>query len=269
MSQLDKIARCPYDFYLTYVEEIEPYSPPEIEEMPEFWGTLLHLAAEKAAKEFKGKIMDDTCIQKQFDLFRHYVEKSIEQPSFISEKFSFKLPAIMKSFLNKRKEFVYESFLKILKKHKGHRIIATEEPMIVKIDKMLMRGKFDRIEETESGVFEIIDYKSGKSPDIKNKYPESNCLELGNLELPLYGLIYQRATGRRSKILVWSLNFDQSKKIEADYSYIFNYVDRLEEDLNKIAQLMIEEKFRFDTGGKNCFGCSFSNVCVIKGEDVE
>ncbi len=107
ISQLDRIARCPYEFYLEFVEELEPYRSPEIEELPEFWGILLHSAAEKAAIDFTGIIMDENVMKKQYEKFCDLVNIFLEQPSLVSEKYPYRIPSVIKSFLDKRKEFVF------------------------------------------------------------------------------------------------------------------------------------------------------------------
>ncbi len=87
----------------------------------------------------------------------------------------------------------------------------------------MLTGKFDRIEETQEGTYEIIDFKSGKAPELNKKYPENgNCLELKNLELPLYGLILYKLSGKKSNVFVWSLNFDQDV-FEIEYSQISGF----------------------------------------------
>ncbi|MCM8764331.1 MAG: PD-(D/E)XK nuclease family protein [Candidatus Omnitrophica bacterium] len=269
VSQLDKIARCPYDFYLTYVEEIEPYRVPEIEEVPEFWGILLHLAAEKAAADFKGSVMDDACVQQQYERFCEFVNLFLKQPSLVSSKYSYRIPPFVKSFFEKRKTSVFDAFKNALKNHKGHKIIELEKLVNVRIGDLEITGKFDRIEETEDGIFEIIDFKSGKPPYIKKRYPESgDCLELGNLELVLYALMYYKFSGKKSNVFVWSLNFDESD-FEIEYPHLANFLEDFEKDLNFLVKKMFDGDFRFDTKGESCYGCAFSNCCIIRGQEGE
>lgn len=269
VSQIDKIARCPFDFYLTYVEELEPYTSPEIEELPEFWGILLHWAAEKASVDFRTKIMDEDCIQKQFTDFCNYVNKALEDPSIVTNNNFYKIPPVIKFFLEKRKNAVFASFKSALEKHKNHKILEIEKSMTVRFENMVITGKMDRIEETSNGEVEIIDFKSGRPPTIRKKYPDKgNFFELGNLELPLYALIYYKETGKKSKVFVWSLNFDEND-FEKEYPGISEFLEDFEQDLNTFAKKLIDNEFDFTVKGKNCFGCSFSRYCIIRGEDSE
>ncbi|MCM8825213.1 MAG: PD-(D/E)XK nuclease family protein, partial [Candidatus Omnitrophica bacterium] len=269
VSQLDQIARCPYEFYLRYVEDLEPYKPPEIEELPEFWGILLHRAAEKAAVDFKGKKMDDACVGQQYERFCELVNSFLQQPSLVSPQYAYRMPPFVKNLLEKRKVFVFDSFKNALKKHIGHKILDIEKLVSVRIGNLEVKGKFDRVEQTEDGIFEIIDFKSGKPPSVKKKYPESRiCLDLGNLELILYALMYYKISGEKSKVFVWSLNFDEDS-FEIEYSYILNFLEDFEGGLNYLAKSMIDGDFRFDTKGQSCYQCDFSNYCTLRGEDNE
>lgn len=269
VSHLDQIARCPYGFYLKYVEGIEPYKAPEIEEVPEFWGTLLHSAAEKAASDFKGNVMDEACAQQQYERFCEFVNLFLQQPSLVSSGHSYRIPPFVRNFLENRKTFVFDSFEKALKKHIGHKIIGIEEKKSVRIGNLEIRGQFDRIEQTEDGISEIIDFKSGKPPYIKKKYPESgDCLELDNLELILYALMHYRISGKKSRVFVWSLNFDESD-FEKEYSHIVGFLENFEQGLKSVVKKMIDGDFRFDAKGKSCYECAFSNYCVIRGQDDE
>ncbi|MCX7706131.1 MAG: PD-(D/E)XK nuclease family protein [bacterium] len=269
VTQLDKMARCPYEFYLNCVEGIEPYKIPEIEEIPEFWGILLHRAAEKAAADFKGKIMDEYCIHQQYEKFCHYVNLFLEEPSLVSEKYPYKIPPVIKTFLEKRKKSVFESFKNALERHTGHKIIDIEEKQSIRVGNMMITGKFDRIEETRDGIYEIIDFKSGKAPDLNKKYPATgNCLDLKNLELPLYCLILYKLSGRKSNVFVWSLNFDQGI-FELRYPQIAGFLEIFEEEIKILSQRLLEGNFNFSAKGKNCFGCAFSNYCIIRSEDEE
>lgn len=269
VSQLDKMARCPYEFYLNYVEGLEPYSSPEIEEVPEFWGILLHSAAEKAASDFKGKVMNEDCIEIQHKKFCELVNMFLDRPSLVSEKYPYKILPVIRSFLEKRKKFVFESFRNALEKHQGHRIIELEKKEVVKVGSMMITGKFDRIEQTQEGLYEIIDFKSGKVPELNKKYPgNGNCLELKNLELPLYCLILYKLLGEKSNVLVWSLNFDQDV-FEKDYPQIAGFLDVFEEELEILAQKLICGEFDFTAKGKSCFGCAFYSYCIVRGEHDE
>ncbi|MCM8817674.1 MAG: PD-(D/E)XK nuclease family protein [Candidatus Omnitrophica bacterium] len=269
VSELDKMARCPYEFYLNCVEGLEPYTCPEIEEVPEFWGVLLHCAAEKAAADFKGKIMDEDSIEKQHKKFCELVDLFLQQPSLVSGKYFYKIPPVIRSFLEKRKKSVFDSFKNALAKHIGHRIIEIEKKVKVRIGSMEIVGKFDRIEETQTGNYEIIDFKSGKAPELNKKYPgNGNCLELKNLELPLYCLIFYKFFGEKSDVFVWSLNFDRDI-FEISYPQIPGFLEIFEKELEILAQKLINGEFNFAVGGKNCFGCAFSSCCIIKGESDE
>lgn len=267
-SQLDQLARCPYDFYLRYVEEVEPYQAPEIEEMPEFWGTLLHKAAEKAAEEFKGKIMDEQSMETQVKRFCEYVNEFLDNPEKVSSEYHFRIPPVMRSFLEKRKNSVFESFRKIIQNHKQHQIVELEKKHSVELEKMVITGRFDRIELTENDIYEIIDFKSGKTPNLKKKYPESgDCLELENLELPLYALMYYKMKDQVAKVFVWSLNFEYLTGDEKEYSQItVDFLNKFEQSLNNLGKKLIDGDFKFEANTKNCYGCVFSNYCIAKNE---
>ncbi|MGC8804720.1 MAG: PD-(D/E)XK nuclease family protein, partial [Candidatus Ratteibacteria bacterium] len=200
VSHLDTLARCPYNFYLAYVEEVEPYKAPAIEEVPEFWGILLHTAAEKAASDFKEKIMDEQSVLVQYEKFCQLVDEFLDNPGQVSQKYFYRIPPVVRIFLEKRKQHVFDSFRNTLHNHIGHKILDLEKQSIVQIGNMVLKGKFDRLEKREDGTIEIIDFKSGKHPKKVKKYPDTgNCLDLENLELPLYSLIQYKLSGEKSR----------------------------------------------------------------------
>jgi len=264
VSQIDDLSKCPYRFYLRYVEHIEPYKSPVIEERPEFWGNLLHTAAEKSAYEFIGKIQDSSIIKAQYDSFYGFVNEFLEKPENMSSQYGYVLPAAVRAFLEKRKPYVFKAFENLLKKHQGHRIIEVEAKHAIRIGNMAITGKFDRVEETEDGLVEIIDYKSGKIPAVNKKYPESrNCLDLTNLELPLYGLIKYKNDGICPGIVVWAFNFEETHD-EKYYNQITeDFLKIFEEDLIKLGSDLKNQNFQFSPKN-NCYSCPFNQFCMMK-----
>ncbi|HOK80310.1 MAG TPA: PD-(D/E)XK nuclease family protein [bacterium] len=269
VSQLDALARCPYNFYLVYVEEVEPYRAPAIEEIPEFWGILLHTAAERAASDFKGKIMDEQSAQHQYERFCQFVEEFLDNPDKVSQKYFYRIPPVVRGFLEKRKQYVFDSFRGTLQNHIGHRILDLEKQSIVQIGNMVLKGKFDRLEEREDGTIEIIDFKSGKHPKKVKKYPYTgNCLDLENLELPLYSLMQYKISGEKSRVFVWSLNFEE-ENFELEYPAIAEFLDVFESDLHALGEQLINGKFQFTKKSRNCYSCYFSSFCILEGDDDE
>ncbi len=266
VSQIDDLSRCPYMFYLKHVEKIKPYREPVIEEIPEFWGKLLHATAEKSAIDFLGKIQDDFSIETQHKKFCNLVNEFLEKPGVISGRHDYKLPTVIRTFLEKRKQFIFDAFRDVINKHRGHKIVELEAQYTIEIENMNITGKFDRIERTEEGTFEIIDYKSGKVPDLAKKYPESqNCLDLKNLELPLYALIRHKLDRRQPKVFVWVFGFEEGQK-ERQYSQITrDFLEMLESGLNNLADDLKNRNFQFKPRNtNNCYGCFFSDFCIMK-----
>ncbi|HOJ31126.1 MAG TPA: PD-(D/E)XK nuclease family protein [bacterium] len=270
VSQLDALARCPYIFYLTYVEEVESYRAPAIEEVPEFWGVLLHAAAERAAIDFKGKIMDKQSVEAQHKKFCQFVDEFLDNPGAVSHKYFYRIPPVVRSFLKKREQYVFDSFREIIGNHTGHKILDLEKLTTVQIGNIMLTGKFDRMEEREDGTIEIIDFKSGKLPRNVKKYPETgNCFDLDNLELPLYSLMQYKISGKKSRVFAWSLNFEEKENFEIEYSGIATFLERFESDLNKLGEQLLKGQFQFIQKSENCYTCQFSNFCILKGDNEE
>ncbi|HRV04232.1 MAG TPA: PD-(D/E)XK nuclease family protein [Candidatus Ratteibacteria bacterium] len=266
VSQIDDLSRCPYMFYLKYVEKIEPYKEPIIEEIPELWGRILHTAAEKAAQDFVGRIQDTLVIEAQYEKFCSLVNKFLENPGIILSHYDYKLPAVIRTFLEKRKQHIFNAFLNIMKKHQGHKILEIEKKQTVTIGNVNIIGKIDRIEKRENDIFEIIDYKSGQSPSLAKKYPQTrNCLDLKNLELPLYALMEYKLNGIIPDVFVWVFSFEETQD-EKKYEQINNdFLEMLEVDLNELANNLKNQKFQFKPrNNSNCYGCYFSNFCIMK-----
>ena len=69
VTSLEEFLKCKYRFYLKNVENIKPYIIPEIEEVPEIWGKMVHTIMENIFNMYKGKILSGKFIEdvvKQF-----------------------------------------------------------------------------------------------------------------------------------------------------------------------------------------------------------
>ena len=235
---------------------------PETEELF-YWLTTEHA-------DFKGKIMDKQSVEAQHKKFCQFVDEFLDNPGAVSHKYFYRIPPVVRSFLKKREQYVFDSFREIIGNHTGHKILDLEKLTTVQIGNIMLTGKFDRMEEREDGTIEIIDFKSGKLPRNVKKYPETgNCFDLDNLELPLYSLMQYKISGKKSRVFAWSLNFEEKENFEIEYSGIATFLERFESDLNKLGEQLLKGQFQFIQKSENCYTCQFSNFCILKGDNEE
>jgi ATP-dependent helicase/nuclease subunit B len=202
VTQLEQYAKCPYQYFLKRILNIDVLKEPT-EEIEAFeLGTLLHSILFNFYKETSSKkIILKNCSEEVFnnavDFIFNLAEKEIEKASFTSP-FSFyekekilginrnKKNSILYKFIENEREddtkFLPEYFELAFGRYKNEKVSDELSLEQLSIGEVKIRGKIDRVEINEQRkYFNISDYKlSG------NKPTEKDLMNGLSLQLPLY-----------------------------------------------------------------------------------
>jgi len=278
-TQLDKLATCPFRFYLEEVEGVFPYEVPSIEEDPALWGLIVHRAAQDAAVRFKGMIIDAQSAAGQKQLFEERLEFYLNNPESIDPHRATGFSPVVKEFLKPRVPIICRMFNTLTDQHIGHKIVDVEHKCTETIGKIVLTGKFDRIEENKDLV-EVIDFKTGRDfPVVEKNAPDRNkfldasgnplpaCQRFSNTQFILYYLLAKKHFSKDSLVIAWKLHFQEPDEIEKRYPHISGIADEFEKSIEELAERFLTRNFRFLPSRDNsCYYCDFRDFCPAKNE---
>jgi len=259
VTQLEILMKCPYRFYLQFVEKLKPYRPPEIDEAPDLWGTIIHSVMRKIFFGHKGRSMDGEEVEALKDDFRGEVRKGIRQ--------LFKegaISAFYRDVLALRSEEVCAKFASIIEEHRGCTFVDAEYEISVELPSLRLKGKIDRIEKAPSGELNIIDIKTGTS--VPPSYTEDDFFKKFNMQVPLYVWMY----GKRLKTdavsgSIWRFDFLEEKAGGNEKFYgrkKLGYLERIEDFLENAAGEYLKGKESFTAENPSaCFNCQYKGAC--------
>ncbi|MEO0116328.1 MAG: PD-(D/E)XK nuclease family protein [candidate division WOR-3 bacterium] len=247
VTEIEKLRRCPYNFYLENILGLVTEEETKFEIEPREWGELAHRVLERLYAERKEfipleeipkrveKILSSLLAQSGFPPFWQDVAKKIFEK-------------ILPNFLEMEKEL----------REKGYYPERIEERVKGDLLRINLYGKIDRIDKNQDNKYLILDYKTGGT-DI---YPGD--IEKGkHLQLPLYSLLLRRKGLAVSGFALYSFKEKKVKWLAKDE------VDcqEKEELAQKFAQEVLQEALQgifpaapVDEGV--CRFCLYSFLCA-------
>ncbi|NLG11729.1 MAG: hypothetical protein GX554_01680 [Elusimicrobia bacterium] len=261
VSQLESFLRCPYSFYLQYVEKAIPYQQPQIAEVPDLWGKIIHDVMKTLFNGYENRTLQDKDISKLTKLFKEGVEQEIENKHSAGE-----ISGFYKNILTERTEEVVNKFIAIINAHKEYEFIKSESDISVNIPNLIIKGRIDRIERAPSGKINIVDIKTGTAQPPS--YTELDFFK-GNVQIPLYIWMYSRINNISPNNIqgnIWRFSFkEDNEKSKDDVFYesskIIKYFDMIEGYLKEITQKLLHEPDVFTPDKVNCFVCQYKGIC--------
>ncbi len=254
VTSLEEFLKCKYRFYLKNVENIKPYIIPEIEEVPEIWGKMVHTIMENIFNMYKGKILSGKFIEDVVKQFKSQLFSEIK--NYTNTEISEFYRDIMKI----RAKEVVEKFKKIIVNHIGNKLLELEFEIPYEGPNYILKGKIDRIEENNDGLY-IIDIKTGTS--LPPSYTE-NDFEKGNIQIPAYIWMYKNKFNLKKDVYgaIWNFSFKEDAKNKEEKKYNLTYIDRMDEYFNNIFDEIIKGKINFQPEeNPSCFYCEFKTHC--------
>lgn len=266
VTDLEKLLKCPYKFYLEKIENIKPYEIPSIKEDPKLWGTLIHESFRKTFEEEKNKTIEIKKIKEYKEKFEYWINKMINEKIENNE-----ISKIYGQILRLRYPIVLEKFEQIIFKHAENIFIDFEKKIDTKNEKFKIIGKVDIIEKNiKDGKLAIIDIKTGTSSKLY--YTEKDFFENHNIQVPLYIWIYARENALPYEEIIgiiWNFSFfEDDKDIEKKFNFSQdkskrNYLDKIEEYLNEKIEEIMNGKFSFMPEPNRCeYICEYKELCI-------
>jgi RecB family exonuclease len=225
---------CPRLYYFKYIKKIEAVEIPKEDNSDRIIGILLHEALKLAyeEKEFYTDYDELT-----FKIQSHLYQESEKQAN---------LRFLTDVWLEKLKPFVYHE---IQRAREGYRVKFVEKKFDIKLDTFTLSGQIDRIDEKD-GIFEVIDYKSGKIPKDTAKSLES----ASDFQLQFYHLLASQL-GEVRQSYYYDLN---SAKLVED-SFFDQKLDMLYTKLEELKEK--EHNFIMTENLKKCTYCPYIKIC--------
>jgi hypothetical protein len=266
VTQLEILKRCPYRFYLQFVEDLKPYRTPEIDETPDLWGTIIHSVMQDIFSGYEGVAIGPDGIKEIEERFRAEVHKGIQQLFERGE-----ISGFYRDVLMLRSEEVCNKFISIIRGHEGSSFLDAEYKISIELPSLILKGKIDRIEKRPDGEINIIDIKTGIS--APPSYTENDFFKKCNMQIPLYIWMYSKKFNlKKVNGSIWHFSFkeeEESGKNEKFYRREkMNYLERVEDFLEDTAKkildsdLSVDNLFNSPAEDKSaCFSCQYKGVC--------
>ena len=237
-SKFEKYESCPKSFWYQHVLN----ALPENQEAPALYkGRTFHNIVEESAKNQKDGTIDDfktLLAELNFKwVSTQYLSSSIHKEN--QDKESLK-PAL-------------ESYQKWTSKN-PNKIIELEMPFTIYLGGYKVNGVIDRVEQTQSGDYVVIDYKTGGKKKKIEKVSES-------LQLNLYCIAIREKYGKLPK----RASFFYVEK--PDGEQIFDYdvdpvqVEQVKQILEEYVQLIKNKEFSATPDEWICKYCEYSDIC--------
>jgi ATP-dependent helicase/nuclease subunit B len=125
-----------------------------------------------------------------------------------------------------------------------------------------IRGRIDRLDRSEAGLYRVIDYKSG-SGSIK----VDEALAGRNMQLPIYGMALSRAVQPGARVKSGSYLSIQSGEQTGAVSFDDPEVDlvgTVEANIGRFVQNIFDGKFAVEpTSKQSCDYCDHNQICRI------
>ena len=175
-TELEVYARCPHLFYLQKILKLEEVSEPTEEWDPGTWGKAVHRVLYRFFK--KGFYLKNSLRE-----FKEGIANAISEVSK-EELFNPFMQEMLLSYLDSVSEFLFEQEREF--RINGYCPLEMEKMLKGELEKgTMVAGRIDRLDSNGKDL-RIIDYKTGKSPALKE------IKEGTHLQMPLYHLLAKK-----------------------------------------------------------------------------
>ncbi|MDR2205182.1 MAG: PD-(D/E)XK nuclease family protein [Flavobacteriaceae bacterium] len=172
----------PIDFYLSKVLNASEIDEIEEELSQRNFGNLMHYSLQNLYEKIKGKVLIENDLQKLLQQTDEAIERAIEQLKHQPEFYERGMNFIHKSVAKRVLENILNHDLNLVKSGNTLEIIDLERNFQdidfylneEKTDKVSLYGFIDRIDKL-NGKLRILDYKTGKTKNLKVKINEENA----------------------------------------------------------------------------------------------
>ncbi len=280
-SELDDYMNCPYRYYLKRVKKIDKPIDLKGDYAADMVGRIVHHVFEKQFRGYVGKTVKKNEYKeifnsifdwiKQLDRNTEFDEDNVELSDYMK-----RLPNLQIDFLKTIVDTRIKALLnQTLSEYKEFKLLGVEVEKTYDVDKIKLKGRFDRLDSVSNDV-RIVDYKTSlkiKKPkkskfdslDIDDKRFDRETLinvkdAVVSMQFPVYLLIedkesinnniyaevYLLGSGKSSDIVETIRNIDLNK-VKLIVKYLFNHM----KSADKI----------YAIEGSNCQFCEYRHFC--------
>ncbi len=248
VTDLEKFARCPFQYYVEKTLGIEPVEEPTEYMSGADYGLIVH------------------------DIMKVLYERIKSHPAHFKESFKYALESVLKNLhLGEFWQEVIRDRLNLMRddllhcdeelKRDGFRPTYMELSQRISFksggQKIILKGRLDRVDVSKRG-FVVIDYKTGKTPTKVD-------LEKGlHLQIPIYAwMLKKHLRIPPSAGLIYSLDMEKGFRrvalfTEGDAEKV---ISRSKGFVKQYSSMLREDKFPKNEKPKNCRNCHCKFVC--------
>ncbi len=294
VTELETYATCPYRYFLTHIIGVEEMEEPEqVFQFPaEERGLLFH----NLMRDFFLQLAPEagcpiTLKLSDMDLLNTFIKEELDK---YEKQHPTGYPLLWKVTKEGLREMCRKAFLIALEDGKYRPTYfelswGSEDGLMVSGNshvtwdgliqcgprQIRIKGRMDRIDLADDGTAKVIDYKTGKSSDLKDNQFTGG----GNLQLPLYLVAAQKIFGTKDEsisveVAEYLFLHPRSKKTRVEFSkenLTKKTTQEDRDDLTIILDTIISgiEKGHFFPASKDCHPCQFKSICRYLAKIIE
>ena len=230
-SKFETYMKCPLQFKFAHVLEVPTPAQTYFN-----LGTAVHAVAEQLTKlEKEGQKPTE-------EIAFEILEKNWDSDAYKSEKKE-------DEDLAKAKEMI-QLYLKWISEN-PNKAIDVEKRFKIEIGGIPVTGSIDRVEQTPSGEYQVIDFKTGGVYETKNSIKEDT-------QMNVYALAVESTYGKLPEKT--SLFYLKEGKMLENVLKTDN-LERVKAKLDQVTQSILAEDFEARPEKGACYNCAFKNIC--------
>ena len=230
-SKFETYMKCPLQFKFAHVLEVPTPAQTYFN-----LGTAVHAVAEQLTKlEKEGQKPTE-------EIAFEILEKNWDSDAYKSEKKE-------DEDLAKAKEMI-QLYLKWISEN-PNKAIDVEKRFKIEIGGIPITGSIDRVEQTPSGEYQVIDFKTGGVYETKNSIKEDT-------QMNVYALAVESTYGKLPEKT--SLFYLKEGKMLENVLKTDN-LERVKAKLDQVTRSILAEDFEARPEKGACYNCAFKNIC--------
>ncbi|MBU6450751.1 MAG: exodeoxyribonuclease V subunit gamma [Cyanobacteria bacterium REEB67] len=279
VSRLNDFGKCPFRFWVSHILGVKKIEEPEVGLDARLLGELYHKTLELFYKDLSlhgltilsgdepvGRIFEESIAKAIFWLETEKPFKKGEFWDYEQNEIRFRLRRFFSKELERAEKSGNEFVPHLFEQAFGFDDEEADSApaLVIKAGgrTIKIRGRIDRLDRSEAGVYRVIDYKSG-SGSIK----VDEALAGRNMQLPIYGMALSQAVQPGARVKSGSYLSIQSGEQTGSVSFDdpeIDLVGSVEANIGRFVQNIFEGKFAVEpTSKQSCDYCDHSQICRI------